>query len=378
MTIPFKKVICDMFTPTSLFKKIVLRALILLAFSLAGPGEAKSQSVYRYDVEKVVDDVYVLKPVINSHRWVTANIVVIVNRDDVFVVDSGLLPEAANEAIREIRKITQKPVTHLVNTHWHGDHWQGNEAFVSTYPAVNILATEQGYKGIARNGMVWATQFYNRYFQMMLDRTIQEATAANPSRSKSETAELQEGVDQLKQDVESMKNLKPVLPNTTFSERMVIRRGSREIQLHYLGIGNTSGDAVVYLPAEKVLIAGDLVVHPSPYESAMFSPEWLETSEKLAAFDYTYLVPGHGAVQRDHGYLDFLNRLFREIIDQILAAYKSGKGNVDEVAAVVTHSSVVQALDRTSTFKKYTGELDPGFVPAAVKTSFKRIVQGKL
>ncbi len=57
---------------------------------------------------------------------------------------------------------------------------------------------------------------------------------------------------------------------------MILRCGEREFQFHFLGIGNTAGDAVLYLPKEKVLIPGDLVVHPSPYESGAYLniPVW--------------------------------------------------------------------------------------------------------
>jgi glyoxylase-like metal-dependent hydrolase (beta-lactamase superfamily II) len=195
--------------------------------------------------------------------------------------------------------------------------------------------------------------------------------------SDSELVTLKEGTEQLRQDIESMKQLKPVLPNTTYSEKMILKRGNREIQLLYLGIGNTSGDAVVYLPSEKLLVPGDLVVYPSPYESGMFSPEWLETSEKLAALDYNILIPGHGNVQHDRSYLNFLNALYKEIITQINNAYLKGTTGVDDLKTVVTHQTVTAELNKNPAHEKFTKDLDPAFVPAAVQTSFRRIIQGK-
>src|SRR4051812_929256 len=111
-----------------------MKKFVFAAFLLA-PLSACCQS-YHYDVEKVVEGVYVLKPVINDYRWVTTNVILIVNERDAMVVDSGLNPRAGADAIVEIKKITQLPVKYLVNTHWHGDHWQGNESFVDAYPGI--------------------------------------------------------------------------------------------------------------------------------------------------------------------------------------------------------------------------------------------------
>jgi cyclase len=85
-----------------------------------------------------------------------------------------------------------------------------------------------------------------------------------------------------------------IVPSITFNKEMTIRSGDREIKMHYLGWGNTTGDGIVYLPNEKIIISGDLVVYPSPYESENFSAEWLATMEKLNAFPFDRLLPGHG------------------------------------------------------------------------------------
>jgi glyoxylase-like metal-dependent hydrolase (beta-lactamase superfamily II) len=360
--------------------KTYLRFSLLALLSVTSIP-AFSQSVYKYEVEKVQDDIYVLKPVINDYRWVTSNIILIVNEREALVVDSGLLPAAATEAIKEIKKITTKPVKYLVNTHWHGDHWQGNDAFEKTYPGLEIIATEQGLKGMQANGMVWAKQLYLKYFQNFYlskyEKALTEKSLDGKTLSDAELLTLKEGTEQLRQDIESMKQLKPVLPNTSYSDKMILKRGNREIQLLYLGIGNTSGDAVVYLPNEKVVVAGDLVVYPSPYESGMFSPEWLETSQKLAALDYKTLIPGHGDVQRDQLYLNFLNALYNEIISQVNNAYLNGTTGVDDFKKVVTHETVTSTLNKKPEYEKFTKNLDPAFVPAAIQTSFRRIMQGK-
>ncbi|HEU5289094.1 MAG TPA: MBL fold metallo-hydrolase [Cyclobacteriaceae bacterium] len=358
---------------------------VLLVCSCIGlsPFALQAQSSYKYDVEKVVDDVYVLKPAINDLRWVTTSIVVIINDADIFVVDSGLLPSAGEEAIKEIKKLSTKPVKYLLNTHWHGDHWQGNEAFVRNYPAVQIISSREAYKGINRNGMVWVRQFYIKHFSNYIvsyESAVKNGKSEDGKSLSADTLKfISEGLQGMKNDLEELKKLKPVVPTMTFSDQLVITSGKREFQLHYFGWGNTTGDAVLYLPNEKILIPGDLVVYPSPYESGAFSREWFETSKKLSQFDFKHLIPGHGIVQHDRLYLDYLNALFSETIKQLNEAYIQGKNTLDEFQSTVTHASVISELGKNHPdFLPYVKNLDPAFVPAAVRSAFQKAKEGKL
>jgi cyclase len=337
---------------------------------------------YHYDVEKVVESVYVLKPVINDYRWVTANIILIVNERDALVVDSGLNPRAGADAILEIKKITQLPIKYLVNTHWHGDHWQGNESFVDAYPGIEIIASAEGRDGIMRNGMVWVRQYYFKYLQRMVDSYEEGVKKGFMEEGKPLTAAqmktLKDGLTDVKADIEAIKKMKPTFPTVTFDKLMTIRRGGRDIEVHHLGWGNTTGDAVIYLPKEKILITGDMVVSPSPYESGAFSREWLESSKKLRTFQFDHLIPGHGEVQHDATYLDFLNALFAETIKQIDQAWLSGKSTLDEANKVVTHETVVAELSKDPKNAKYLKDLSPDFVPSAVRTAWQKTKEGKL
>ena len=339
---------------------------------------AKAQSSYEYVVEKVIDDVYVLKPEVGDYRWVTSNVIVIINTEDVLVVDSGLLPEAATEAIKEIRKLTAMPVKFLLNTHWHGDHWQGNEVFLKEFPGLEIISTEQGYQAMQRNGLKWINSYYPKYFQLMIEGYENDlkkgVTSDGKPLSKQVTHQMSIGIQDVKNDLASLKKIKPTLPTLTFTKELVFRRGGREFQFHYLGVGNTVGDAVLYLPKEKMLIPGDLIVYPSPYESGAFSKEWIQTSKALEQFELLYLIPGHGAVQKDSNYLIYINALFAEIAKQMNDAYLAGSVNTDEAILRVTHESVVSALKRNPKFLSYVDQLDPNFVKAAVKGSFKSII----
>lgn len=159
---------------------------------------------------------------------------------------------------------------------------------------------------------------------------------------------------------------------------MTLQCGGREIQFHYLGKGNTRGDAVIYLPQEKLLITGDLVVHPSPYESGTFSLEWTQTSKRLAEFNYKTLIPGHGDIQYDTSYLDFLNALFTEIIKQVNLAYLKGSYRLEEFQKLVNHESVTMVLQQETRFATHIKNLSPGFIPACVERVHRKAHDGRL
>src|SRR5271165_1003553 len=71
---------------------------------------------------------------------VVGNAIALVNERDVLVFDANVLPSSARAVLAEIRKITDKPVRYVVNSHWHPDHWDGNEVYAREFPGVEIIA----------------------------------------------------------------------------------------------------------------------------------------------------------------------------------------------------------------------------------------------
>jgi glyoxylase-like metal-dependent hydrolase (beta-lactamase superfamily II) len=93
--------------------------------------------------------------------------------------------------------------------------------------------------------------------------------------------------------------------------------GNREVQMKFLGRGNTAGDGLVYLPKEKIVITGDLLVSPVPYMRGSFPIEWRNTLRDISALDADVIVPGHGAVQHDKTYLNEVIALLDSVLAQV-------------------------------------------------------------
>lgn len=85
----------------------------------------------------------------------------------------------------------------------------------------------------------------------------------------------------------------------------------------FLGRGNTSGDAVVYLPQDKVLVTGDLVVYPIPYVYDGYPSDWIQTLDKLSQFDADAIVPGHGPILHDRSHIFLIRDLLTSAVDQM-------------------------------------------------------------
>jgi glyoxylase-like metal-dependent hydrolase (beta-lactamase superfamily II) len=103
----------------------------------------------------------------------------------------------------------------------------------------------------------------------------------------------------------------------TFEHDLAIDLGNRQVQVRFLGRGNTAGDAVAVLPKERIVAAGDLVVAPLPYVYDGYPSEWVGTLERLLDQDPAIVVPGHGPVQRDHAYVLLEHDLLKGAVDQL-------------------------------------------------------------
>ena len=103
----------------------------------------------------------------------------------------------------------------------------------------------------------------------------------------------------------------------TFDHDFSIDLGNREVQVRFLGPGNTAGDAVVYLPKERIVVAGDLVAYPLPNMIDGYPVEWVQTLQSLAQLDADTIVPGHGPILHDKAYVYLLRDFMKSAVDQV-------------------------------------------------------------
>jgi glyoxylase-like metal-dependent hydrolase (beta-lactamase superfamily II) len=298
-----------------------LRSCILpfaLAALAAVPAPARGGTAWDLEILPLKPDVYLLRRPDPLRQPVEGNVLVIVNADDVVVFDGGGLPLAAENAIRLIRSVTPKPVRYLVNSHWHGDHSLGNQAYREAFPGVTIVGHPK-----TREAMLGPPMSYVGRATAELAPLIEEWSALAAKGELPERRSIL--LEDLKLNREDAKRIRITPPDLTVADELVLHRGDREIRVRHLGRGNTEGDLVLWLPKERILATGDLVVHPVPYGFGSFPREWAGALREIAAYPFEILVPGHGDLQRDASYVELLADMLSALREQAATAVAAGK-----------------------------------------------------
>ncbi len=146
-------------------------------------------------------------------------------------------------------------------------------------------------------------------------------------------------MDALKPEVPG---LEPVYPTMLVEDEQIFERGERKIVVQWIGRANTDGDLIVWLPEEKILVTGDILVAPIPYAFDAPMLDWPETLERLAGFDTKQIVPGHGAPQEDAKYALQVSSLIRDTVEEVRTAAKNGAAYEDlrEAVDLTAHKAV--------------------------------------
>jgi glyoxylase-like metal-dependent hydrolase (beta-lactamase superfamily II) len=291
-----------------------------------------------YEVVRLADGVYAFLWKDPTQDLIESNAVFVVNDRDVLVVDTGMVPSTARTMASELKKLTDRPVRYVVNTHWHDDHHGGNEVYRELWPDVEFIAHRdtredifaQTYGTRAKDiaDLQAQTEKYERWAKTGKDddgKPLEESRR----RRASEIAGLGRA---LAPELGAIRNTPPDL---TFDDRLVLHRGDRTIEVLWLGRGNTKGDVVVFLPRERIAATGDLFVEPIPFGIGSYYEDWVATLGRLDALEADVLVPGHGSVQRDRAYLRQVQALVGVLVGEVKAAVAAG-ATLEETQGKVT------------------------------------------
>ncbi|MCW8943427.1 MAG: MBL fold metallo-hydrolase [Sedimenticola sp.] len=210
---------------------------------------------------------------------------IIIGDDSVMVIDTQATPDMAQDVIRRIREVTDKPIEYVVLSHYHAVRVMG----ASAYNPKQIIASQATYDLIVERGQFDFDSEVGRFPRLF-------------------------------QGVESVPGL--TWPTLTFESSMTLWMGKRRVELMHVGRGHTKGDIVVWLPEEKILFSGDLVEFgATPYTGDAYLSDWPQTLANVRALGAEKLVPGRGdAVTTPEtveaaisGTQDFLTQMFESV-----------------------------------------------------------------
>lgn len=303
------------------------KIILLLLIAIAGQATAAG-----FDIQKIADGVYAAIRKEPPTLTLNANSVFIVNEADVVVVDTSLTPASARELLAAIRQLTPKPVSTVINTHGHDDHITGNAVFKEAFPNVAFIAHKNTADYLPGTGLsnrkAALGEGYGPFIASLRKRLESKVSVFGGALDAEEQAAYAAALSVAEGFVTAhAAGVEIVLPTRVVEDRLRLSHGKRIIDLLYLGRSHTSGDLVVHLPMEGIVIAGDMVVAPVPYVGSPQShpADWSTALDKLAALKPRLVVPGHGPVLQGDAHVRRLSALFASVAQQVGEAVKRGE-----------------------------------------------------
>ena len=236
---------------------------------------------------------------------------VIIGDDAVMVIDTQATPVMAQDVMRRIREVTDKPIKYVVLSHYHAVRVLG----ATGYAPEQIIASRDTYDLIVERGEQDKASEIGRF-----PRLFQSVESVPPGMT---------------------------WPTITFTGRMSIWLGQLEVQLIQLGRGHTKGDTVAWLPEQKILFSGDLVESgATPYAGDAYFSDWPQTLDRIAALEPRALVPGRGAALTTP--------------DQVAAGLAGTRAFISDLYASVS-AGVQERKDLNAVYKDTLARLRPKY-----------------
>ncbi|MDY0743791.1 MBL fold metallo-hydrolase [Paucibacter sp. R3-3] len=224
---------------------------------------------------------------------------IVVGDDAVMVIDTQATPVMAQDVIRRIREVTDKPIKYVLLSHYHAVRVLG----ASAYQPEHIIASQDTYDLIVERGEQDKASEIGRF-----PRLFQNVESVPPGMT---------------------------WPTITFTGKMTLWFGKLEVQILQLGRGHTKGDTVVWLPQDKVLFSGDLVeFDATPYAGDAYFQDWPQTLDNIAALQPEKLVPGRGPALRTPDEVSAGLAGTKAFVSELYASVKAGAGAGRDLKAV--------------------------------------------
>jgi len=320
----------------SAFLGVAAEAKILAGTRPKGMAEAAKEDL-------VAPDVYFHEGNVSDSADAVCNNGWIMFEDYVLVVDANF-PAGARLIINKIRALTDKPIRFAFDTHHHGDHAYGNQIFV-----------ENGGVPVAHTGVIQEMKQYETGYY-----------GHEPGRWESAMKE--------RPDLKGTR-LKP--PSVLFSKDLIFDDGKHRVELMHLGVAHTHGDAVAWLPNERILFTGDMCVN-GPYNFVGDGDvgKWVATLDAARKLGATAVCTGHGPRSTASVLDDQQNffRILREQVDAVMTKIlpDQAKAKIETIRA--TLKSNAQIARYVSDSKAGS---DDGF-PSQVAKVYEELTGNKL
>ena len=340
-------------------------AVLLVPLGPGGEGRAASAPAslpsatdaspgYEYRIRRITERVHLISQVEPFHVQPLGNVTVVEQSDGLVLVDIGGSRRAGERIAELVRSISAKPVKAILLTHWHADHVLGASALLEAWPSAELLSSEVTRAHLAGPEMAMYPRRSDREAEAALQAQLAESAERLSAAAGREGTSAQErsGFARTAQDVRAhaaaLRGVRLVAPHRVVADGERIEDAMAPIQIRLPGPANTDGDLMAWLPRQQVLVAGDIVVAPIPFGFDVHPSSWAALLERLAVSEFRFLIPGHGPVQTDSGYLTRVAVALRRITAQVRSAR----------AADVPAAEIAGRLDSEGEIEAFAGS-DP-------------------
>jgi cyclase len=317
----------------------------LLGLLSGTPAQGQDQA---FQIEELSPGIWAALVVPNPPMYVFSNALIIEQEDGLGVVGSHSSPSAARALIRRIMERSDKPVRWLVNTHFHSDHVYGNEAYVARFPEVRIIAQENTARDIDLKTRPFIQQEIAEFPATIAQRKEWIRTREGPSGealTNAQVRRLERSARLRAAQLEELKGMELKSPTETFRTEMSLPDTSHPVRLLYFGPAHTEGDAVVYLPNQKILAVGDLLEDGLPWvDENTHVVGWADALDEMAKLDIDIVLPAHGGLFRGTDLLERQQAFFRYVVDSVRLAHDRGD-SLETAQALIDAADVPKPLE---------------------------------
>jgi len=333
----------------------ILLTILLVTLLYALPGMARDPSmsantletvpaptegVYGYRAEQIASGVYALNQGNEFHIQPRGNVEVIEQANGVVLVDSGGSPDGAEQVIAFVSSLTDKPVTAIVITHWHGDHALGISRLLEKWPQARVISTAATRDMLASPDadrfMPGDNAEANAVYHANIEGGVNylRETSKNATLDEAERAGFALAAREYEQFGREMARAHRVPTTEVFDTSLLLADPTHPVEVKFAGRANTAGDAIAWLPQQKIVITGDVVVLPVPYGFNSYPLEWIDVLRTIRDTGYGVLVPGHGRPLRDTVYIDLLISMLEDVRTQVADMAMTDTDDVSSSKAV--------------------------------------------
>ena len=282
----------------------LIATLAFCTSALAGPNDI----VRPYPAEKVSADFYVIHgpqgvPSVENQSFMN-NPAWVITRDGVVVIDPGSSVQAGRMVMAALRKTTDKPVTHVFNTHVHGDHWLGNQAVLEVWPKATLIGSPEMIRAAKEGADAFWIQLMSSMTQGYTDGT----------RAEIPTVEAADGQE--------------------------FKIGGKTFRIHSSTDGHSKTDLMIEMVEDRILFTGDNVLSRQVMNlrDGTFKGVMKETQRALA-IDAKLYIPGHGKsgdrklVEEQKAWFDILMAEVRRMYDDGMSDFEMKPVLVEKLKA---------------------------------------------